>query len=117
MATVLPGACGVVLARRPEVGPDMFQVVVVSRNGRLPVPVGPLMDDCEIVAHWRRVAEDLGLRLLVERMEGGLFAPYEQIGRVRLGPFRYRRRNATLSRRRPRFLQRRKTARLTESDV
>lgn len=112
---VFDRASAVVMVRRPEAGDRVYEVVVFFADGREPLPLGPLMDDTEIIAHWRRMAAGLGLPMLVQRPDGSLFAPYDQIGRVLLGPLRYRRRNATLSRRRPRFLQWRKPARMPDS--
>jgi hypothetical protein len=45
-------------------------------------------------------------------LDGDVSQPFQQIGRLQLGPVRIRRGKAVLSGRRPRFLVRRKTARL-----
>jgi hypothetical protein len=68
----------------------------------------------EAVAAWRRLGLAAGLALAIEGPDGTVDIPYPQLGRVRLGPTRQRRRPGVLSGRRPRFLTRRKTRRFPQ---
>lgn len=96
--------------RRGERGED-FQVAVVDADGRTLIALGPYGED-EVIATWRRLGATSGLELMVARLDGALHKPYPQVGRLQLGGIRIRRRNGLLGGRRPRFLVRRKTARL-----
>lgn len=108
-ATVARGARGVMLSRRPGPdGCDCFEVSIVFDEGRTPTPILFSADDSDVVARWRRYAADLGLPLVIEDAEGIQHAPWLQMGRVRLGAVRVRRRSAALAQRRPRFLTRRR---------
>lgn len=108
-ATVARGAQGVMLSRKPGPdGADCFEVSIVFDEGRTPTPILFAADDTDVVARWRRYAADLGLPLVIQDAEGVQHAPWGQIGRVRLGSVRIRRRSAHLAQRRPRFLTRRR---------
>lgn len=88
-----------------------FRIEVCDAAGATLLSLGPY-DESEVVAAWRRLAADSGLPLMVVAPNGGVDQPYPQIGRVRLGLVVDRRRLAVLSGRRPRFLVKRKGARL-----
>ena len=120
---LFPGRCGVAsvvgtaqgaaaagLALRLDPLTDGFLVDVVDAANVMLVRLGPFDED-EIVAAWRALGAASGLPLLVERVDGGLDAPFSQVGPVALGPIRIRRRHGLLNNRRPRFLVRRKTGR------
>jgi hypothetical protein len=94
-----------------EADAELFQVVVVGEKGATLLVLGPFPGD-EAIAIWRSLAATSGLPLVIEGRDGRLHVPYEQIGRMPLGPIRIRRRFAVLSGRRPRFLVRRKAGRL-----
>jgi hypothetical protein len=111
--TVAQGAAGVLLSQS-DLAADLYDISLVHADGRGPTVLVSAQDDSAVVAQWRKTALSLGLPLLVMRDDGEVLQPYEHCGAVTVGPFRYRRRNATLSRRRPRFLQRRKCGRLPE---
>ncbi|MDJ1160019.1 DUF6101 family protein [Chelatococcus sp. SYSU_G07232] len=95
---------------------ESFELVLVHEDAACSVVVGRFDAD-EIVAAWRTFSARSGLPLLMQRVDGMLESPYEQIGRVRLGPIRIRRRHGLLNGRRPRFLVRRKTTRLPDRPV
>jgi hypothetical protein len=112
--TVAPGATGVALRCIP--GPDgrpVFQVALMGTAAELGV-VFEAPDDSEVIAVWRRAGSCLGLPLLIVGMDGGLGVVSPQLGLTALGPTRPRRRNATLSKRRPRMMMRRKPGRFDE---
>ncbi len=88
-----------------------FHIVIGDESGATALTLGPY-DDGEVVAIWRSLAAASGLPLLVSGPTGALEQPYRQLGRILLGPRSDPRRLAVLSGRRPRFLVRRKTARL-----
>ncbi|GJD48190.1 hypothetical protein OPKNFCMD_0906 [Methylobacterium crusticola] len=92
-------------------GEDRFAILVLDRSGDPLMPLGVHGDD-EVVAIWRRLGAESGLPLVVIQEDGAVTAMGQQIGRVKLGAVRIRRRHGLLSGRRPRFLTRRKTARL-----
>jgi hypothetical protein len=69
-------------------------------------------DENEVVAVWRELAATTGFPLLTQSEDGAVQQPFPQVGRVRLGRVRIRRRHGLLNGRRPRFLVRRKTTRL-----
>ena len=64
------------------------------------------------MAVWRALGAASGLPLMIEPVNGRVRPLYPQVGPLLLGPVRIRRRHGLLNGRRPRFLVRRKTARL-----
>ncbi len=88
-----------------------FELWVVDEEGRPALRLGRF-GECDVVAEWRRIAAASGLVLMVMDAEGTLTTAQPQIGRLRLGAVRIRRGHGLLAGRRPRFLVRRKTARL-----
>lgn len=103
------GATGVVLRRRlGEDGRELFEVAVAFGADRADTPVHLAADDESVIARWRRFAKDLGLKLVIESADGTQTVCYEQLGPLRLGEVRIRRRLGATMRRRPRFLTRRK---------
>lgn len=63
----------------------------------------------DVVAEWQLWSRSLGLPALVAGSEGGFHAPFPQLGAVRIKPpTQRRRRRSPLSKRRPRFLARRR---------
>jgi hypothetical protein len=90
---------------------DRFAIDLVDAYGGTLLGLGALSDE-DAVAEWRKAGAALGLPLLIGRADGSFDLPYPQIGRLRLGAVRIRRRHGLLSGRRPRFLTRRKTGRL-----
>jgi len=96
-------------------GAERFQLALTAGDGRS-VTVA-VLDQEEAVAAWRDFGRSSGLPLLLETSDGVISEPYPQLGRLVLGPIRIRRRHAFLAGRRPRFLTRRKTGRLSERPV
>lgn len=90
---------------------DAFKVIVTDAAGAALLELGPFGED-EVVATWRSLSGASGLPLLVAREDGRWHEAYPQIGRLLVGQRIERRRLAVLSGRRPRFLVRRKPARL-----
>lgn len=79
-----------------------------------------LYDAADIVAQWQAQAKATGLPLLLPCAgpRGDGYEPlYEHVGAVRLGAIIGSRHQALLARRRPRFLVRRKTARMPERPI
>ncbi|MFH6784278.1 MULTISPECIES: DUF6101 family protein [Methylobacterium] len=92
-------------------GEDRFAVMVLDRSGDPLMSLGIYGDD-EVVAVWRRLGAETGLPMVVIQEDGAVAPMGQQVGRLKLGAIRIRRRHGLLAHRRPRFLTRRKTARL-----
>lgn len=92
-------------------GEDRFALLIVDGDGEVLARLGPFCED-EIVATWRDCAAKSGLPRMILRDDGSLAPVSHQLGRVAVGKTRQRRRHGLLNGRRPRFLVRRKTARL-----
>lgn len=90
---------------------DAFELTLIHADCARSVAIGQF-DAVDIVAVWRSFGLECGLPLLLEHADGTLEAPYPQLGRLQLGAIGIRRRHALLAGRRPRFLARRKPARL-----
>jgi hypothetical protein len=106
---------GLALRLAPGCDADGFEIAVVDRAGGTLMRLGQFGEH-EVVAMWRRLASVSGLPLLTQDEDGAVQQPYPQVGRLRLGRVRIRR-GYGLGRRRPRFLTRRKTARLPRRPV
>ena len=109
-----PGARPAGLALRlDERAPDYndFELALVDEVGDTLMVFGRFDED-EVVAVWRDLGARTGFPLVTQCEDGAVQHPFPQVGRVRLGRIRIRRRHGLLSGRRPRFLGRRKTARL-----
>lgn len=87
------------------------RIVVVDAGDRDLLSLGPFPEE-DVVAIWRSIAELSGLQLVLPALGGGHDRPFPQLGRLIVGPNRPRRRLAVLNGRRPRFLVKRKFARL-----
>lgn len=98
----------------PEAGSG-FDLSLVTEAGHS-IRVAHL-DEEEVVAAWRDLSRVTGLPMLVEQQDGSLANPYPQLGRLALGAVKIRRAHGALRHRRPRFLTRRKTARLADLPV
>lgn len=83
-------------------GSVFFRLTLVHADAELSAILLETDDDSEIVALWRSCARDLGLAALVETEPGR----FERAESARHPP--RRRRNVALTRRRPRFLTRRR---------
>lgn len=92
-------------------GEERFALLLVDAEGEVLMRLGPFPEE-EVVALWRDATAKGALVRMLLREDGGLVPVSQQIGRLALGKSRQRRRNGSLSARRPRFLARRKAARL-----
>lgn len=111
---VAPGgaeAASLALRVAPVDAGEMFEIAILDRDRRTLIHFGPFPEE-DVVATWRGMGASSGLELVIQRGDGTVERPYEQIGRVQLGHIRVRRRHGSAGRRRPRFLVRRKTGRL-----
>ena len=107
---------GVALRLANPAGDDeRFELALTAGDGRSIVVAS--VDQEDAVALWRDFGRTSGLPLLLEAADGVVTEPYPQLGRVALGAIRIRRRHGLLNGRRPRFLTRRKTGRLSELPV
>ena len=104
-----PAGVALRLDERAE-GNEDFEIVLVDDLGATLMVLGRFEED-EVVAVWRELGAATGLPLVTQSEDGALQHPYPQVGRVQLGRIRIRRRHGL--RRRPRFLVRRKTTRLS----
>jgi hypothetical protein len=106
---------GVALAFADEAadacGEDRFALLLVDGDSEVTMRLGPFPEE-DVVAVWRDVSSKGGLARMLLREHGDIVPVSQQLGPVVLGKGRQRRRHAALSGRRPRFLVRRKTARL-----
>jgi hypothetical protein len=87
------------------------RVILVGAEGSPDIPLAEF-DETEAVARWRAMASALGLAMLVRDERGVDIAVDERMGGVVRGAQPNLRRRKPLSRRRPRFLMRRKMSRL-----
>lgn len=94
-----------------EADGDEFSIVLLNGRNLPLLRLGPLDED-DIVAVWRAISDASGLPLTVLLPNGAVARPFEQLGRLRIGSAHPRRRTPVLNGRRPRFLVRRKGARL-----
>lgn len=101
------------IAIRPAKTEHLVDIVLIERHAGRCVALGRF-DDSEVVALWRSLSASLGLPLVLERPDGTLDTPYQQLGPIRLGAVRIRKLHGLLNGRRPRFLVRRKAARLPD---
>ncbi len=72
-----------------------------------------VIDEDDAIACWRSAGNATALPLMIQAADGSQSHPYPQIGPVALGQFHFRRQHSFLRHRRPRFLVRRKSTRLT----
>lgn len=92
-------------------GEDRFALLLIDGEGEVAMRLGPFPEE-DVVAVWRDISTKGGLARMLLREDGDIVPVSKQLGPVVLGKGRQRRRHAALSGRRPRFLVRRKTARL-----
>jgi len=99
-----------VCLRSADTANETFCVVLASGDGIEIATLGPFSDE-DAVAIWRSLGATSGLRLVLAD-EYGVVHVAAQIGRLQLGHIHLRRRVASVGRRRPRFLTRRKSTSL-----
>lgn len=97
-------------------GSDEPRVVLelLHRDPNLSLPLTVAVDMDEIVADWRAWGKILSLPLLIVEADGSWHPVEQRIGAVDVRPARPRRRRTILTRRRPRFLVRRKPGLIPE---
>jgi hypothetical protein len=116
--TLAAGSRGLLLRIGLEPGGGLrFDILLAFGDDAPDVPLFSDVEEDDVVALWRRTAEDLGQPLLIETPAGETLEAAPQIGRVQRGPTSERRRSLAMAKRRPRFLRRRKTARLPERPI
>jgi Family of unknown function (DUF6101) len=98
-----------------EDGSIRLAVRLVHEDADLEVILFEAGDDQDVTAEWQYWANRFGLPLLIDDGHGGLAEPFARIGALLVGRPRQRRTPADFAARRPRFLTRRKTGRLTEA--
>jgi hypothetical protein len=116
--TLAAGSTGLLL-RISQDGEDAlrFDILLSFGDDAPGALLFPDVAETEVVALWRRAAADLGQPLLIQTPAGETLEATPQIGLVLRGPTRERRRSYAMTKRRPRFLRRRKTARLPERPI
>jgi len=92
-------------------GEDRFELLLIDAGGGVLARLGPFGEE-DVVAQWRDCAAKTGLPRMIVREDGQVAEVTRQLGPLALGRSRQRRRVGLLNGRRPRFLVRRKTARL-----
>jgi hypothetical protein len=90
---------------------DELRVVLVDKAGREAMTLGPFPEE-DVIAVWRAIAIASGLTPMMRAWNGQTEPLACQLGRLRLGKAHDRKRLVVLNGRRPRFLVRRKSARL-----
>jgi hypothetical protein len=111
-----PGWRGIALRLADPTGEgERFELTLTAGDGRSVTIASVDQDDA--VALWRDCGRTSGLPLLLEAADGVITEPYPQLGRLALGPVRIRRRYSFLNGRRPRFLARRKTGRISDRPI
>jgi hypothetical protein len=109
---------GVAVRVRGEAGVERVEVVLAHPDRDLDVVLYAADHGDDVVAEWQSWSGRLNLPLLIEDPSGARCEPFDRLGAVKVERSRPRRRHGLLSGRRPRFLVRRKAARLpTEVDV
>jgi hypothetical protein len=88
-----------------------LRIVIIDAVGRSVLSLGPFPEE-DVIAIWRSMAAASGLTPMMRAWNGKTEPLACQLGRLRLGRVADRRRLGVLNRRRPRFLARRKSARL-----
>lgn len=107
---VLPAVSGIALDLSG--GTDDLRILLQDAAGETLMSFGPFPEE-DVVAQWRSLALASGKTPMIKVSNGRTDALATQLGRLRLGPV-HMRRSKGLRRRRPRFLVRRKSARLPQ---
>jgi hypothetical protein len=105
-----------VVVEAPEAGPRIV-VELMHRDPALSVPLAVNPDLDEVVADWQAWGRVFGLPLLLVESDGTVRSLEKRLGALTVGPTRPRRRRSLLGHRRPRFLTRRRMAKLPAEPV
>ena len=103
---------GVSIRMTPEQNgaPAGIGVFLEHRDPALSIELYRAQDTNDVVAEWQLWSRVLGVPCLVAGSDGGMAQPFPTLGKVRFkAPAQRRRRRSPLSKRRPRFLARRRT--------
>ncbi|MFD1704398.1 DUF6101 family protein [Methylopila henanensis] len=92
---------------------DRVEVVLAHRDRALDVPLHESTPDGDGLAEWKSWGRALKLPLLVEELDGRRSTPSAMLGLVEVRRPRPRRRHSLLAGRRPRFLAKRRTGKLS----
>jgi hypothetical protein len=101
------------MERLPEPGHVRVWLELLHTDSRLTVPLMAADDSDAVVADWQEWGRLLKLPLLVVAADGTVSAPLTTLGALLVFPPKMRRRSLHFTRRRPRFLVRRKPGRST----
>jgi uncharacterized protein DUF6101 len=102
---------GVSIRLTPEQNgaPGGIGVFLEHRDPALSIELFSAYDSDDVVAEWQLWSRVLGVPCLVTGSDGVLASPFPMLGAVRFkAPAQRRRRRSSLSKRRPRFLARRR---------
>lgn len=88
-----------------------LRIVLVDAAGEAMMTLGPFPEE-EVIAIWRSIVTSAAITPMMRAWDGYTEPLATQLGKIRLGKSQERRRLAVLGNRRPRFLVRRKSARL-----
>ena len=92
-------------------------IELLHQDPSLSLPLTVARDMDEVVADWRAWGRVLGLPLLTVDVDGSYRPVEDRIGALTIGSMRPRRRRSVLSKRRPRFLSRRRMGKPSERPV
>lgn len=106
----------VIIGAPGEDEPETFALTLLAADGSVAASLGHV-EASDVIAIWRGFTKASGVPGVLVGSDGVVCHPYAQLGRLLLGSIRIRRRHGLLAGRRPRFLVRRKTARLPERPV
>jgi hypothetical protein len=113
---------GVAVSMRvnPETGDVTAIIELMHRDPSLSLPLsvaGDLGDAEDVAADWQAWGKALGLPLLIVEGDGTIREALSQMGGIVVSPVKARRMVSSLSRRRPRFLKRRKIGFAGETEL
>ncbi|MCX5497371.1 DUF6101 family protein [Kaistia dalseonensis] len=104
----------------PETGDVSAVIELMHRDPCMTLPLavaGDLGDAEDVAADWQAWGKALGLPLLIVEGDGTVREALSQLGGLVVNPVKARRIVSSLSRRRPRFLKRRKTGIQGETEL
>ena len=111
---------GVAIRLSPQDHSGIAQVAVFleHRDPALSIPLFSASDSSDVLAEWQLWARTFALPMLIADGDGKLSEAFPRLGEIRIAaPSPRRRGRASLARRRPRIMMRRKPGRLPETAV
>lgn len=120
--SVFEGVAVRFLPDRIDVGESSIEdgrvvIELLHRDPQLSLPLTVADDVGEVAADWRAWARVLGRPMLIVEADGSWHAVENRLGALVVAPPRPRRRRSVLAGRRPRFLVRRKAAKLPQTPI